>query len=95
MIFIGPYEHHSNDLPWRESRAEVVTLPLDAEGRLDSAELERQLQHYRGRARILASFSAASNVTGLKTDTQAVGELVHRYGGRVFWDYAAARLLRW
>ena len=27
VVFIGPYEHHSNILPWRESRAEVVEIP--------------------------------------------------------------------
>ena len=27
VVFIGPYEHHSNELPWRESIADVVTDP--------------------------------------------------------------------
>jgi len=26
VVFIGPYEHHSNILPWRESGAEVVEI---------------------------------------------------------------------
>jgi selenocysteine lyase/cysteine desulfurase len=90
VVFIGPYEHHSNELPWRESKAEVVVIPLDEQGALDLQVLEQQLQRYQGKARLLASFSAASNVTGLKTDTGRVGALVHRYGGRIFWDYAAA-----
>jgi selenocysteine lyase/cysteine desulfurase len=90
VVLIGPYEHHSNELPWRESEAELVVIPLNEEGALDMEALEAKLQHYQGRARIFASFSAASNVTGLKTDTTAVGELVHAYGGRAFWDYAAA-----
>ena len=25
VVFVGPYEHHSNELPWRESVADVVT----------------------------------------------------------------------
>ena len=29
VVFIGPYEHHSNELPWRESIADVVTIPED------------------------------------------------------------------
>lgn len=90
VVFIGPYEHHSNELPWRESAVELVVIPLDAEGAMDLQVLEKQLASYQGKARILASFSAASNVTGLKTNTTAVGDLVHRYGGDVFWDYAAA-----
>jgi selenocysteine lyase/cysteine desulfurase len=39
---------------------------------------------------IICSFNAASNVTGIRTDVDAVSELVHRYGGFVFWDYASA-----
>ena len=26
VVFIGPYEHHSNELVWRESIADVVTI---------------------------------------------------------------------
>ena len=90
VVFIGPYEHHSNELPWREAEVELVTIPLDETGALDIEVLEQELRRHQGSARILASFSAASNVTGLKTDTARVSELVHRYGGHVFWDYAAA-----
>lgn len=90
VVFIGPYEHHSNELPWRESIAELVSIPLTTDGRLDLAELEKQLQAYRDRALKIGSFSAASNVTGIKTDVDAVAELLHRYGALSFWDYAAA-----
>ena len=43
VVFIGPYEHHSNELPWRESIADVVTIAEDADGRID-------LDHPRARA---------------------------------------------
>jgi selenocysteine lyase/cysteine desulfurase len=90
VVFIGPYEHHSNELPWRECDVELVVIPLDDDGAMDMRALEQRLREYAGKARMLASFSAASNVTGLLTDTGRVSELVHHYGGRVFWDYAAA-----
>src|SRR6478752_3158176 len=32
VVFIGPYEHHSNEIPWRESIADVVTIRQDADG---------------------------------------------------------------
>src|SRR6266498_1447677 len=32
VVFIGPFEHHSNELPWRESIAEVVVIPEDTDG---------------------------------------------------------------
>lgn len=90
VVFIGPYEHHSNELPWRESRAEVVVIPLCADGRLDIACLERELVRFQSRRLKIGSFSAASNVTGVKTDTEAVASLLHRHGAVSLWDYAAA-----
>ena len=35
VVFIGPFEHHSNELPWRESIADVVVIPEDADGHID------------------------------------------------------------
>ena len=47
VVFVGPYEHHSNELPWRESGAEVVAIPADADGRIDLAALENALRSVR------------------------------------------------
>ena len=63
VVFIGPYEHHSNELPWRESIADVVTIDEDADGMIDLALLERELVAYADRPLRIGSFSAASNVT--------------------------------
>ena len=90
VVFIGPYEHHSNELPWRESIAEVVTIDEDLDGRIDLAELERELQRYADRPLKIGSFSAASNVTGIGSDTRNTTALLHRYGALSFWDFAAA-----
>ncbi|MBO0747728.1 MAG: aminotransferase class V-fold PLP-dependent enzyme [Acidimicrobiaceae bacterium] len=90
LVFIGPYEHHSNELPWRESIADVVVVGEDGDGRIDLDGLERDLVEHRRRPLIIGSFSAASNVTGVISDVQATTELLHRYGALAFWDYAAA-----
>ncbi|WP_444891272.1 aminotransferase class V-fold PLP-dependent enzyme [Microbulbifer sp. DLAB2-AA] len=90
VVFIGPYEHHSNELPWRESIAELVSIPLNRQGGLDLNGLESMLHTYAERPVKIGSFSAASNVTGIKTDVAAVTQLLHRYGALSFWDYAAA-----
>lgn len=90
VVFIGPYEHHSNELPWRESIAELVVIPFNSDGMLDSDVLEARLQTYSDRPLKIGSFSAASNLTGLKTDVEAVTRLLHRYRALSFWDYAAA-----
>jgi selenocysteine lyase/cysteine desulfurase len=90
VVFIGPFEHHSNELPWRESIADIVTISEDSNGLIDCVQLEEELIKYQDRPLRIASFSAASNVTGILTDTHAVSELVHKYGALAFWDYAAA-----
>jgi selenocysteine lyase/cysteine desulfurase len=90
VVFIGPYEHHSNELPWRESITDVVTIHEDADGRIDLAHLERELVRYADRPLRIGSFSAASNVTGILSDTRAVSVLLHRHGALSLWDFAAA-----
>jgi selenocysteine lyase/cysteine desulfurase len=90
VVFVGPYEHHSNELPWRESIADVVVIGADADGHIDLAQLAAELAKHAGRPLRIGSFSAASNVTGILSDTSAVASLLHRYGALSFWDYAAA-----
>ncbi|MEA2002969.1 MAG: aminotransferase class V-fold PLP-dependent enzyme [Actinomycetota bacterium] len=90
VVFIGPYEHHSNELPWRESIADVVTIAEDVDGQIDLDLLEAELQKYADRELKIGSFSAASNVTGIISDVQTISILLHRYGALSFWDFAAA-----
>lgn len=90
VVFIGPYEHHSNELPWRESIADVVTISEDADGHVCLEDLEAELVKYAGRSVKIGSFSAASNVTGIMTDTKAVASMLHAHGALSFWDFAAA-----
>ena len=90
VVFIGPYEHHSNELPWRESIADVVTIPEDGDGQIDLEQLEKELEAYADRELKIGSFSAASNVTGIISDVESISILLHRYGALSFWDFAAA-----
>jgi selenocysteine lyase/cysteine desulfurase len=90
VVFIGPFEHHSNELPWRESLADVVVIPQDTDGHIDAAQLERELTTYATRPLRIGSFSAASNVTGIVSDTHGISSLLHRHGALSFWDFAAA-----
>jgi selenocysteine lyase/cysteine desulfurase len=90
VVFVGPYEHHSNELPWRESIADVVEIAEDADGHVDLGDLEKRLRQFEERPLKIGSFSAASNVTGIITDTSAVSSLLHRYGALSLWDFAAA-----
>lgn len=90
VVFIGPYEHHSNELPWRESIADVVTIDEDSDGRICLEQLEMALQQYADRPLKIGSFSAASNVTGIGSDTGRIAVLLHKYNALSLWDFAAA-----
>ncbi|MTH67803.1 aminotransferase class V-fold PLP-dependent enzyme [Agromyces bracchium] len=90
VVFIGPFEHHSNELPWRESIADVVTIPQDPDGHIDRRVLEAELVRHVDRPLKIGSFSAASNVTGIVSDTAGISALLHAYGALSFWDFAAA-----
>ncbi len=90
VVFIGPYEHHSNELPWRESIADVVVIHEDPDGRIDLEHLEKELEAYADRPLKIGSFSAASNVTGIGSDTRATASVLHKHGALSFWDFAAA-----
>lgn len=88
VVFIGPYEHHSNILPWRESRAKVVEIPEGPTGGVDLQALKTALQAYVDCDLIIGSFSAASNVTGIVTDPDPISRMLHAAGGLAVWDYA-------
>ena len=49
-----------------------------------------QLERYVQRPLLIGRFSAASNVTGILTDTSAISALLHSRGALSFWDFAAA-----
>ncbi|GAB2621718.1 aminotransferase [Paractinoplanes abujensis] len=89
VVFVGPYEHHSNVLPWRESVADVVEIGSDERGHPDLGDLRRALEAYGKRPLLIGSFSAASNVTGLITDVAAISALLREHGALSVWDYAA------
>src|SRR6266545_7721921 len=65
VVFVGPFEHHSNELPWRESIADVVVISEDQDGHIDIDQLETELRRHADRPLRIGSFSAASNVTGI------------------------------
>ncbi|CAF4390161.1 unnamed protein product [Rotaria sp. Silwood2] len=92
VVFISRFEHHSNILPWKETGVEVIQIPNTKEGLIDQDYLKKQLKHYHNtiQKHIICAFNAASNVTGIRTDTDHISKLVHQYDGWIFWDYAAA-----
>jgi len=90
VVFVGPFEHHSNELPWRESIADVVVIREDQDGHIDIDDLEAELRRHADRPLRIGSFSAASNVTGIVSNTYRIAALLHEHGALSFWDVAAA-----
>jgi len=88
-IVIGPYEHHSNILPWRESGAEVVEVAESPTGGPDLGPLEDSLRNGSPDLTI-CSLTAASNVSGIRSDVATITRLVNAAGARMIWDYAGA-----
>ncbi len=90
VVFVGPYEHHSNEIMWRHTLCEVVETPLGSDGYLDLEALEQLLRDsaYQDRYKI-GSFSAASNVSGIKTPVYDVARLLHQNGAIACFDFAA------
>jgi selenocysteine lyase/cysteine desulfurase len=91
VVFVGPYEHHSNEVTWRQGLATVVEVNLGHDGSVDLEHLESLLRapEYRGRLRI-GSFSAASNVTGMRTPVREIARLLHAHDACACFDYAAS-----
>ncbi len=69
---------------------DVVTISEDADGHIDIEQLKQKLDTYKLRSLKIGSFSAASNVTGIISDTDAITRLLHENGALAFWDYAAS-----
>ena len=85
-VILGPYEHHSNILPWRESGAEIVTLPEAPAGGPDPVALDIALR--TAPSRVICAFSAASNITGIVADVEGLTRQVKAAGALMVWDYA-------
>ncbi|MBI5565626.1 MAG: aminotransferase class V-fold PLP-dependent enzyme [Chloroflexi bacterium] len=86
VVLVSLLEHHSNDLPWR-ARAHTEHIRADELGRLDEADLDRLLEQYAGRVKLVA-ITGASNVTGHLPDIHRIAEKAHRAGAQILIDTA-------
>jgi selenocysteine lyase/cysteine desulfurase len=90
VVFVGPFEQPADVLSWQKSFAEVISIPESDTGHVDMTALERCLKHYGNRPLRVGVFSAASTLTGLLTNVDAVTALLHRYGALSLWNYSSA-----
>jgi selenocysteine lyase/cysteine desulfurase len=90
VVFISHMEHHSNQTSWLETIAKVEIIPPGEEGLFDIENLKPLLEKYKDYPLKIASITAGSNVTGIKTPYHKVSKLMHNYGGVCFVDFACA-----
>lgn len=90
LVLLGPYEHHSDILPWRASGAEVIEIGEDEAGGPDLEDLEARLLACGGDRLVVGAFSMMSNVTGIVTDDLAVTRLLKKHGALSVWDCAGS-----
>jgi len=90
VVFITHMEHHSNHTSWFETIADVIQLKPGKALLIDENELIEQLEKYKDRKVKIGSFTACSNVTGIKTDYHRLAEIMHLHGGYCFVDFAAS-----
>lgn len=89
VVFVTHMEHHSNQTSWLETNADVVVLQPDDNMLVCEQELEKQLVKYKDRKFKIGSFTACSNVTGVRTDYHSLAKIMHRHNGLCFVDFAA------
>ncbi len=90
VVFITHMEHHSNQTSWYETSADVVVIE-PGEGLLVEPEnLRKTLEEYKDRPFKIGSFTACSNVTGVRTPYYQLARIMHEHGGVCFIDFAAS-----
>ena len=89
LIIVGPYEHHSNELSFRESLANVKRVKLTPDGLIDLKHLKKILENNKDKE-IIASFCIASNVSGIITPYKKISKLLRKYKAIVCFDAAAS-----
>lgn len=90
VVFVTHMEHHSNHTSWLETIAEVELIEPDAEGLINLEALEELLKKHADRRIKIASVTACSNVTGIRTPYHEVAKMMHRAGGLCFVDFACS-----
>lgn len=90
VVFLTHMEHHSNHTSWLESIADVVVIPPDENLLVDPILLKSELQKYSDRSLKIGSFTACSNVTGIRTPYAELAKVMHAHGGLCFVDFAAS-----
>lgn len=90
IVFISHMEHHSNQTTWLETIADVVVIPSNDEGLFCMENFKKVLDQYKDRTLKIATLTAGSNVTGIRTPYHEVAKVMHANNGLCFVDFACS-----
>ncbi|MEL7002045.1 MAG: aminotransferase class V-fold PLP-dependent enzyme [Bacteroidota bacterium] len=90
VVFVTHMEHHSNHTSWLETICDVVVVPPGPDSRVSVEHFEEAIQKYNQRPLKIAAITACSNVTGIETPIHEIAQLIHRYDGYCFVDFACS-----
>jgi len=89
LVIVGPYEHHSNEISYREALCDVIRIGMKKDGLIDLEQLKQTLEANKNRE-IIGSFCIASNVTGIITPYKKISKLLRQYNAIVCFDAATS-----
>ncbi len=89
LVIVGPFEHHSNEVSFREALCDVVRVPTNKDEKIDLIFLEKILKENRDRE-IFGSFAVASNVTGIINPIEKIYDIMKKYNATICLDAAAS-----
>jgi selenocysteine lyase/cysteine desulfurase len=90
IVFISHMEHHSNQTSWLETIADVEIIPCEESGLICLKSFEKLVIQYSDRPIKIASITACSNVTGIRTEFHKIAKIIHENGGLCFVDFACS-----
>ena len=90
IVFVSHMEHHSNQTSWLETIAKVEVIPCDETGLICFESFQKLLDKYQENLIKIASITACSNVTGIKTDYHRIAKMIHQNNGLCFVDFACS-----
>lgn len=90
LVLITHMEHHSNQTTWQECEVTLEIVHANEQGLPDLDHMQQLLEQYKDRPLKIGSFTACSNVTGIKIPIHQMAEIMHQHNGLCFVDYAAS-----
>lgn len=90
VVFITHMEHHSNQTTWNTCDVTVEVIRPNKQGLPCTHHLQSLLKQYEQRPLKIGSFTACSNVTGIKTDYHQLAAIMHQHNGLCFVDFACS-----